>query len=190
MSDSTDNDAARGGAGPETPDAAASAGASALRLLWLSAVLVGVDQATKWLVMTRYELFERQALLPILEITHLHNRGAAFSFLHDASGWQHYFFVALACCVSAGIVYWLSRLRLPASWLLASGLALILGGALGNVVDRLLHGYVVDFIHLHWFESWYFPAFNVADSGITIGAGLLLLDALLDARRGAPDTQS
>jgi signal peptidase II len=172
VSDSTVNDAAPGGT-------------SALRLLWLSATLVGLDQATKWLVMARLELFERRAWLPVLEITRLHNRGAAFSFLHDASGWQHYFFVALACGVSAGIVYWLSRLRLPASRLLASGLALILGGALGNVIDRLLHGHVVDFIHFHWFERWYFPAFNVADAGITVGAGLLLLDALLDARRGA-----
>ena len=186
MSDSTVNDAAGGDAGPETPGAAAPAGASALRLLWLSAALIGLDQATKWLITTRFELFERQALLPILEITRLHNRGAAFSFLNNASGWQHYFFVALACGVSAGIVYWLGRLRLPASRLLASGLALILGGALGNVIDRLVHGYVVDFIHVHWFDSWYFPAFNVADSGITIGAGLLVLDALLDARRGTP----
>ena len=164
---------------------AAPAGTSALRLLWLSAALIGLDQATKWLVMTRFELFERMVLLPILEITRLHNRGAAFSFLNDASGWQHYFFVTLACVVSAGIVYWLSRLRLPESRLLASGLALILGGALGNVIDRLLHGHVVDFIHFHWFERWYFPAFNVADTGITVGAGLLLLDALIDARRGA-----
>jgi len=164
---------------------AAPAGQSALRLLWLSAALVALDQATKWLVMTRLELFERRAWLPFLEVTRLHNRGAAFSFLNDATGWQHYFFITLACCVSAGIVYWLSRLRLPASRLLARGLALILGGALGNVIDRLLHGHVVDFIHFHWFERWYFPAFNVADAGITIGAGLLLLDALLEARRAA-----
>ena len=186
MSDSTVKDATLGGAGLPPPDPAAPAGSSALRLLWLSVALVGLDQASKWLVMTRFELYERQALLPILEITRLHNRGAAFSFLHDASGWQHYFFVALAGSVSAGIGYWLSRLRLPASRLLASGLALILGGALGNMIDRLLHGHVVDFIHFHWYESWYFPAFNVADSGITLGAGLLLLDALLEARRAVP----
>ena len=186
MNDPIVNDAAPGAAAATGEDTAGPAGASALRLLWLSGALIGLDQATKWLVMTRYELYERTTWLPILEITRLHNRGAAFSFLNDASGWQHYFFVTLGCGVSAGIVYWLSRLRLPASRLLASGLALILGGALGNVIDRLLHGYVVDFIHFHWFESWYFPAFNVADSGITIGAGLLLLDALLEARGHGP----
>jgi signal peptidase II len=176
------NDSAVDDAAP----AGAPTGASALRLLWLSVALVGLDQASKWLIMSRFELYERMPLLPVLEITRLHNRGAAFSFLHDASGWQHYFFVALACGVSVGIVWWLSRLRLPASRVLASGLALILGGALGNLIDRLLHGHVVDFIHFHWFESWYFPAFNLADAGITVGSGLLLLDARLDARQSAP----
>ena len=190
MNDPIVNDAAPGvGAGAPAQDMAGPAGASALRLLWLSGALIALDQATKWLVTSRFELYERSTWLPVLEITRLHNRGAAFSFLNDASGWQHYFFITLACGVSAGIVYWLSRLRLPASRLLASGLALILGGALGNVIDRLLHGYVVDFIHFHWFETWYFPAFNVADSGITIGAGLLLLDTLLESRRAGPAPQ-
>jgi signal peptidase II len=159
---------------------------SALRWLWLSAFVIGFDQAVKALVVARLQLFERREWLPVLEITRLHNRGAAFSFLSDASGWQKYFFVSLALAISAGIVLWLSRLRLAHSALLGSGLALILGGALGNVIDRVARGHVVDFIHFHWFDSWYFPAFNVADSSITIGAGLLILDSLLESRRARP----
>jgi signal peptidase II len=159
---------------------------NALRWLWLSALVVGVDQATKALIVARFELFERKALLPVLELTRLHNKGAAFSFLSDASGWQHYLFLGLAALVSVGIVVWLARLRGPGHALLAAGLALILGGAVGNALDRLLRGHVVDFIHFHWFERWYFPAFNAADTAITIGAGLLLLDSLLESRRARP----
>jgi len=156
---------------------------SAIRWLWLSALVIALDQASKALIVARFELFERKALLPVLEFTRLHNKGAAFSFLSDASGWQHYLFLGLAVLVSVGIVVWLLRLRTPGSALLASGLALILGGAVGNAIDRLLRGHVVDFIHFHWFESWYFPAFNVADTAITVGAGLLILDSLLESRR-------
>jgi signal peptidase II len=167
------------------------ASASAVRWLWLSALVLALDQATKALIVARFELFERKELLPVLELTRLHNKGAAFSFLSEASGWQHYLFLALAGLVSLGIVVWLLRLRTPGHALLASGLALILGGAVGNATDRLLRGHVVDFIHFHWFERWYFPAFNVADTAITIGAGLLILDSLLESRRAraahAPD---
>jgi signal peptidase II len=157
--------------------------ASALRWLWLSAVLIAVDQASKALIVARLELFERREWLPILEVTRLHNRGAAFSFLNDATGWQKYLFVGLALLVSVGIVVWLSRLALARSGMLASGLSLILGGAIGNVIDRVTRGYVVDFIHFHWYAQWDFPAFNAADTGITVGAGLLILDSLLEARR-------
>jgi len=159
---------------------------TALRWLWLSAFVIGLDQAVKALVVARLELFERREWLPVLEITRLHNRGAAFSFLSDASGWQKYFFITLALAISAGIIFWLSRLRLAHSALLGSGLALVLGGALGNVIDRVLRGHVIDFIHFHWFDTWYFPAFNVADSSITIGAALLILDSLLESRRAPP----
>jgi signal peptidase II len=168
------------GAGP-----AATLDPSALRWLWLSLGVIALDQLTKTLIVARFQLYERIDVLPILEITRLHNYGAAFSLLHDAGGWQHYFFVSLALLVSVGIVVWLARLRFRASAMLASGLALILGGALGNVIDRLLHGHVVDFIHFHWYERWYFPAFNVADTAITIGAGLLILDSLFESRRAA-----
>ncbi|MBS0396164.1 MAG: signal peptidase II [Proteobacteria bacterium] len=159
---------------------------SAIRWVWLSALVVAVDQATKALVVARFELFERKPLLPVLELTRLHNKGAAFSFLNDASGWQHYLFLGLAAFVSVGIVVWLSRLRGPGGHWLAAGLALILGGAVGNAIDRLARGFVVDFIHVHWGERWYFPAFNVADSAITVGAAMLIIDALLESRRAPP----
>ena len=156
---------------------------SGLRWLWLSALVIVLDQAVKALIVARLELFERREWLPVLEITRLHNRGAAFSFLSDASGWQKYFFVTLALVVSAGIVVWLSRIGARRALLLGSGLSLVLGGALGNVIDRLTRGYVVDFIHFHWLDRWYFPAFNVADSAITVGAALLIVDSLLESRR-------
>jgi signal peptidase II len=167
------------------PATAPEADPSALRWLWLSLGVIVADQITKAIVVARFQLFERIDVLPILEFTRLHNYGAAFSLLHDAGGWQHYFFVTLALLVSAGIVWWLSRLRFRAGAMLASGLALILGGALGNVIDRLVHGHVVDFIHFHWQQRWYFPAFNVADTAITIGAALLIIDSLLESRRAA-----
>ncbi len=173
--------------------AAPTPSTTAARWLWLSALVIALDQASKALIVAKFELFERRALLPVLEITRLHNKGAAFSFLSDASGWQHYLFLALAGLVSVGIVVWLLRLRSPGSAVLASGLALILGGAIGNAIDRLLRGHVIDFIHFHWFERWYFPAFNVADTAITVGAGLLILDSLLESRRArgprAPDPE-
>jgi signal peptidase II len=160
----------------------------ALRWLALTLVVVLLDQITKAAIVARLELFDIITVWPVLEITHLHNTGAAFSFLAGASGWQRWFFVGLAGVVSVVIVIWLKRLPRHGQPLLASGLALILGGALGNVVDRLLHGHVVDFIHFHWGEA-YFPAFNVADTAITIGAGLLIIDALLDMRRKKGETK-
>jgi signal peptidase II len=116
----------------------------------------------------------------VLEITRYHNTGAAFSFLADAAGWQRWLFTALAIIVSTALVVWLRRID-RGDTALASSVALILAGALGNVIDRLRLGHVIDFIHFHWGEH-YFPAFNVADSAITIGAALLLLDAWLEAR--------
>ena len=159
---------------------------NALRWLWLSIAIIAIDQATKAVIVANLELFERHALLPVLEITRLHNTGAAFSMLSEASGWQQYVFLALALGVSVAIAFWLRVLPLAGSALLASGLALIVGGAVGNAIDRVARDHVVDFIHFHWFESWYFPAFNVADSAITVGAGLVILDALLDYRRAPP----
>ena len=123
--------------------------------------------------------YEEIVLLPVLELMRLHNEGAAFSFLSTASGWQRWLFTGLGLVVSVGILVWLRRLPAKGRNLLAAGLSLVLGGALGNVIDRVLSGHVVDFIRVHY-EVWSFPAFNVADSAITVGAALLILDNLLD----------
>lgn len=153
-----------------------------LHWLWLAAAVVVADQLTKALIESRFELWEVLEVWPVLDITRLHNTGAAFSLLANASGWQRWFFIALGTGVSVGIVFWLRSLpRQVAPWL-PLGLALLMGGALGNVIDRVRFGYVIDFLHFHW-EGAYFPAFNVADTAITIGAGLLILDALLEGRR-------
>lgn len=154
----------------------------ALRWLGLTVLVVGVDQYTKRLVIERFQLFEKVTLNPMLELMRLHNEGAAFSFLSGAGGWQRWLFVALGLAVSAGILVWLWRLPARGRGLLGAALALVMGGALGNLIDRFRWGYVVDFIRVHY-QDWYFPAFNVADSAITIGAGLLILDNLLDYRR-------
>jgi signal peptidase II len=155
---------------------------SAAIWLVLSAVVVLADQLSKSYIAVHFGEFEFITVLPILEITRMHNVGAAFSFLASASGWQRWVFIGLAGVVSLGIVVWLLRLRRGAHSLLACGLALVLGGALGNVIDRIRLGHVIDFIHFHW-DRAYFPAFNVADSAITVGAACLLLDALLEGRR-------
>ena len=150
--------------------------------LLLSACVVLADQLSKAYIAGHYLEFEFVRILPVLDITRMHNVGAAFSFLASASGWQRWVFIGLALTVSAGITVWLLRLPRGVHALLAGGLALVLGGALGNVIDRIRLGYVVDFIHFHW-DRAYFPAFNVADSAITVGAACLLLDALLEAKR-------
>jgi signal peptidase II len=126
-------------------------------------------------------------LLPVLDITHAHNPGAAFNFLAGASGWQRWFFTVLALGVSGAIFYYLRRLNSRAQPLQCAGLALVAAGAIGNLIDRLRLGYVVDFVHVHW-GSASFPSFNVADSCITIGAGLIILESLLEARRSRATT--
>jgi signal peptidase II len=155
---------------------------SVLNWLWLSLVVIVLDQAAKALIASNFELYEVVDVLPVFEITRLHNTGAAFSLLAGASGWQRWFFICLATAVSGGIIYWLRHLPRDSAAFLPAALALVLGGALGNLVDRVWHGYVIDFLHFHW-DAAYFPAFNVADSAITIGAGLLILDAILEGRR-------
>ncbi len=156
--------------------------APAARWLGLSAVIVLLDQLSKAYIVRHFGEFEFITVLPILDITRMHNVGAAFSFLASASGWQRWLFITLAVVVSIGITTWLCRLPRGAHGLLAAGLALVLGGAVGNGVDRILLGYVIDFIHFHW-DRAYFPAFNVADASITVGAACLLLDALFESRR-------
>ena len=149
--------------------------------LWLTLLVIGADQWTKRLVVDNLNEFDSVVLLPVLEFMRLHNTGAAFSFLSNASGWQRWFFIALAVCVSLGILIWLWRLPARGKNLLAAGLCLVMGGALGNVIDRILLGHVVDFIRVHY-QAWYFPAFNLADSAITIGAALLILDTFLQPK--------
>ena len=159
-----------------------SARRSGWRWLPLAIAVLVLDQLSKAWIEQHFALYQTQALLAVLDITRLHNAGAAFSFLAGAGGWQRWFFTAIALVVSVGIVVWLRRLSARDQGVLAAGLALILGGALGNVYDRIEHGFVIDFVYVHW-GSRYFPAFNVADSAITIGAGLLLLDAFIEWRR-------
>jgi signal peptidase II len=150
--------------------------------LVLSFFVVLADQVTKTYIARHFLEFEFTRILPVLDVTRLHNVGAAFSFLASESGWQRWVFIGLAVAVSAGIITWLFRLPRSAHLLLAAGLALVLGGALGNLIDRIRLGYVIDFIHFHW-DRAYFPAFNVADSAITVGAACLLLDALMETKR-------
>jgi signal peptidase II len=158
----------------------ADARRDALIYLWLTALVIALDQLSKAAIERALGLYESIVVLPVFEITRLHNTGAAFSFLAGAAGWQRWLFTALAIIVSVALLLWLKRIDRSAT-ALASAVALILGGALGNVIDRLRLGHVIDFIHVHWGDH-YFPAFNVADSAITIGAALLLLDAWLEAR--------
>ena len=152
-----------------------------LRWLWLSALLLVLDQGTKQLASAFLELRQPVLVVPNFYLTLLHNTGAAFSFLSDAGGWQRWFFAVLAFLVSLVIVVWLARLPQGSRWT-AIALALVLGGALGNLVDRVVLGYVVDFIQIYlpflpWriFNPW--PAFNVADSAIAVGAVMLVIDS-------------
>lgn len=157
--------------------------------LWLSFFVVILDQATKALVIGTVKLQDSISLLPILDIVYLENTGAAFSILAQASGWQRWFFITLAVVVSLTLMIWLRRIRADQT-VLAIGLSLVLGGALGNVIDRVMHGFVVDFIYFNW-RTWDFPAFNIADTAISIGAACLLIDAFLESghdRRSADGT--
>ncbi|RRJ83534.1 lipoprotein signal peptidase [Aestuariirhabdus litorea] len=151
-------------------------GVGMLRWLWLTLVVVALDQLSKHYVVGVFELYERVPVLPMFDFTLAYNTGAAFSFLSDASGWQRWFFAAVALGVSVMLVLWLRSLKSGERWL-AIALALVLGGALGNLYDRIVLGHVVDFI-LVYYQQYHFPAFNIADSAITVGAFMLIIDAL------------
>ncbi len=152
--------------------------------LALAAVVVVLDQSTKALASRFLELHQPLPVLPFLNLTLVHNPGAAFSLLSDAGGWQRWFFTGVALIVSAVIVWWLRRLPREEKWQ-GTALALVLGGALGNVWDRLQLGYVVDFIDVYY-RDWHWPAFNVADSAITVGAVLLIADSFRRPGRASP----
>lgn len=161
------------------------AGAATPLALWLGLALLVIvaDQLTKTLVVSQFALGDSRQVTSYFNLVRAHNSGAAFSFLAGASGWQRWFFIGLAGVVSVMLIVWIWRIP-RGEKLLPLALALILGGAIGNVIDRIWHGYVVDFIHAHWGEA-YFPAFNIADSAITIGAALLILDAFRERGQAA-----
>lgn len=154
--------------------------AGILRWLALAVLVIVLDQATKVYFDRLLEYGERLHVLPFFDFTLLYNPGAAFSFLADAAGWQRWLFTLLGLGAAAFIVWTMHRNRGQRMFLLS--LSLILGGALGNVIDRLLHGHVIDFLLFYW-RDWYYPAFNLADIGITCGAVLLVLDEILRMRR-------
>ena len=147
-----------------------------------SLMILLVDQVLKgWvsalLPLCQFTSCESLEILPVFKLTLLHNYGAAFSFLHDASGWQRWFLSSISALVSGLVAIWLWRIHRHQR-LMAAALVIILGGALGNLLDRVTTGYVIDFLVVHY-QDWYFPAFNIADAAISIGAGLLILDMLM-----------
>jgi len=154
-----------------------------VKWLWVSAVVLVVDQCTKLLADAMLALHEPVGLLPVLAIRKAYNSGAAFSFLGDASGWQRWFFIVLAVAVIILLVTWLRRLPAGQKWT-ALALVLILGGAAGNLVDRVAYGHVIDFIDVYY-GNWHWPTFNVADSAISVGAFLLLLEAFSGRHAGS-----
>ncbi|MBV2119905.1 MAG: signal peptidase II [Candidatus Thiodiazotropha sp. (ex Ctena orbiculata)] len=149
--------------------------------LWLSFVVILLDQLTKQMADRMLTLYEPVYVLPIFDLTLLYNKGAAFSFLSDQGGWQRWFFTVLAIVVTTVLTVWLWRLKQQEKWVAVS-LSLIIGGAIGNVIDRILFGHVIDFLHFHY-QQHYWPAFNIADSAITLGVGIMLYDALVLAKR-------
>ncbi len=155
---------------------------------WLSGSVVVLDQLTKFLAETLLVMHQPVPVLPSFNLMLTYNPGAAFSFLAGAGGWQRWFFLGLGAAISIVLIVWLTRLRLGEKRL-ALALALILGGAVGNLIDRVWIGQVIDFIQLYY-DRWYWPAFNVADSAITIGATLLVLDSLLGERRQPSDPET
>jgi signal peptidase II len=178
------NEANIGGAGAAARHQRASAlpaAASGWRWLPLSAAVILVDHLVKAWIQHHFVLFDRVHVLPVLDIILTYNTGAAFSMFAGGALWVRWALVALALVVSVLLVLWLRRLNGRLHALLCCGLALIVGGALGNMLDRLAIGRVIDFVHVHW-RGAYFPAFNVADSAITIGAVLLLIDAWRESR--------
>jgi signal peptidase II len=149
---------------------------SRLKWLWLAALTIILDFATKQIAENLLDYAQPVYVLPVFDFTLLYNRGAAFSFLASESGWQRWLFTLIAISVSGVLCIWLMKLKQSEKWL-AAALSLVIGGALGNLYDRIAYGHVVDFIHVHWGAS-YFPAFNIADSAISIGAAMLLIDSL------------
>jgi signal peptidase II len=146
-----------------------------LKWLWLAVLSLGLDQASKLIIDNVMQLYESRAVFAFFNLTYVHNTGAAFSFLSDAGGWQRWLFAGLAVGMSIVISVWLTRLK-PNETFIAIALSLILGGAIGNLVDRLAYGYVIDILDIYY-GNWHWPAFNIADSAITVGVVLMLIDS-------------
>jgi signal peptidase II len=146
-----------------------------LKWLWLTLLAVLLDQGSKLAIDASMQLYESIPVSPFFNLTYVHNPGAAFSFLSEAGGWQRWFFSGLALTISIGITIWLAKLQKHET-LLAAALSLILGGAIGNLIDRVAYGYVIDFIDVYYGNS-HFPAFNIADAAINLGVFLLLAES-------------
>jgi len=145
-----------------------------LKWLGLSLLIIVLDQASKLWVVANFDLYESIALLPGVNFTYVHNTGAAFSFLSSAGGWQRWFFVGIALVATVVLLVWLWKLKTSERWMAAT-LSLILGGAIGNLYDRIVYAYVIDFIDVYY-ESHHWPVFNIADSAISIGVVMMLID--------------
>lgn len=153
------------------------------KLFAVSVVVILLDQLTKWLANTRLTLHDPVPVMPSFNLTLMYNKGAAFSFLSSAGGWQRWFFAIVATVISVVLIVWIWRLRDDEKWL-GAGLALVLGGAIGNLIDRLYFGYVVDFVQ--WFYgSFYWPAFNIADAAISVGTAILLFTSFFGKQPAA-----
>jgi signal peptidase II len=162
-----------------------------MKWLWLSVLTIALDQLTKYIAEAELLLHKPVAVIPgFFNFTLMYNKGAAFSFLSDAGGWQRFLFAGLSTVISIFLFFWLKQIskddEQKHNHILQIAIALILGGAIGNLIDRALTGEVVDFIQVYY-STYYFPAFNIADSAITLGAGLLILDMVLETRRGKND---
>ena len=153
------------------------------RWLWLSAVVVILDQLTKQWVEEGFVLYERYEVASFFSLTLVYNTGAAFSFLADAGGWQRWFFTVLAVAISAYLVYWLMQLK-KTQVLLPLAISMLIGGAIGNVIDRFLYGHVIDFLDFY-IRDWHWPAFNLADSAIVLGVILFVWDSFFSGKESS-----
>ena len=147
-----------------------------LKWIWVTAVVVILDQLTKYIASNSLEMYQQVAVMPMFNWTLMHNPGAAFSFLANEAGWQRWFFAVIAIVVSIVIILWIKKLKQHEKWQ-AIALAMILGGAIGNVIDRIWLGYVVDFIQVYY-QQWYWPAFNLADSAISVGVAMIIIESI------------
>ena len=146
--------------------------------LWVSVLIILIDQSTKWLAVTSLSAYQPVPVMPMFNLTLAYNTGAAFSFLSDAGGWQRWFFIALTLVVVTMLLNWIWRMRAEER-LHALSISLILGGAIGNLIDRVWLGYVIDFLDVYY-QTYHWPIFNVADSAITIGVVLLIYDLFVN----------